>query len=323
MLMDLKTCQWDEKCLEFFDLPAGMLPKIVSSSENYGECVQGELKGVPMTCVLGDQQAAMLGQLCVRKGLAKNTYGTGCFMLMNTGDEAVLSTKGLLTTVLWQLGKDKKVQYALEGSIAVAGKAVAWLAENLGIGKDAREISALAESVSTSGGVYVIPAFTGLFAPYWKPDARGTFWGLTLSSTKAHIARATLEAICFQTAEVLDAMRQDAGLKLATLKVDGGMTKSAFTMQFQSDVLQVPVERPEMAETTVLGAAIGACLAVGYWDSLNEAETMISKETEKSIFKPTASAKDAEAMFDGWKSIVAKSFAPVRQDSDDSKSTER
>ncbi len=267
-LMNLETLQWDEELLRIFDIPAACLPKICSSSEVYGECV-GALAGVPLAGALGDQHAALLGQACVNVGDAKNTYGTGCFLLMNVGETPRISTKGLLTTLAYQLG-DAKPCYALEGSIAIAGALVQWLRDNLGIIKESREIEALARSVPDNGDVYFVPAFSGLFAPRWRGDARGIIAGLTRFSNKGHIARAALEAAAFQTREVLAAMIADAGVEISALKVDGGMAGNDLLMQFQADLIDAPVVRPSQLELTAVGAAYAAGLAVGVYKSLDD-----------------------------------------------------
>nr|WP_296772571.1 glycerol kinase GlpK [Rhodococcus sp. (in: high G+C Gram-positive bacteria)] len=267
LLMDLETLQWRDDICADFRIPSSMLPEIRTSSEVYAEVrPRGVLAGVPISGILGDQQAATFGQACLSPGEAKNTYGTGNFLLLNTGTTPVRSEHGLLTTVCYKLG-EKDTVYALEGSVAVTGSLVQWLRDNLGIIKDAAEIEELARSVDDNGGVYFVPAFSGLFAPRWRPDARGVISGLTRFANKGHIARAALEATAFQTREVIDAMRADSGVELTTLKVDGGMVVNELLMQFQSDVLGVPVVRPVVNETTALGAAYAAGLAVGYWSS--------------------------------------------------------
>ncbi|GGK56416.1 glycerol kinase GlpK [Nocardia camponoti] len=274
MLMDLRTLQWDSAICADFDIPMSLLPEIRSSSEVYADAVSGPFAGVPVAGILGDQQAATFGQACLLPGEAKNTYGTGNFMLLNTGTTPVFSKHGLLTTACYQLG-DEPAVYALEGSIAVTGSLVHWLRDNLGIIADTSEIEPLARSVDDNGGAYFVPAFSGLFAPRWRPDARGVIAGLTRFVTKAHLARAALESTAFQTREVVDAMRADAAaqqldLELTTLKVDGGMTANSLLMQFQADLLDVPVVRPVVTETTALGAAYAAGLAVGFWESTDE-----------------------------------------------------
>jgi glycerol kinase len=263
MLMDLKTLDWDNEILSLMGIPRSMLPQIKASSEVYGTGV-GSLAGIPIAGDLGDQQAALFGQTCFSPGEAKNTYGTGCFMLMNTGTKVVPSKSGLLTTLGYKIG-DQPAVYALEGSIAITGALVQWLRDNLGMIARSEEVEALAKTVDDNGGVYFVPAFSGLFAPYWRSEARGVIAGLTRYVTKGHIARAVLEATAWQTREVLDAMNADSGVDLTALKVDGGMVYNELLMQFQSDVLGVPVIRPKVAETTALGAAYAAGLAVGFW----------------------------------------------------------
>ena len=265
MLMNLETLQWEPDIAADFGIPMSMLPEICSSSEILGHGRErGLLKGIPISGILGDQQAATFGQACFEVGMAKNTYGTGCFMLMNTGQDLVFSDNGLLTTVCYKIG-DQPVIYALEGSIAVAGSLIQWLRDNMKIIKNAKEIEDLALTVDTNGGVYFVPAFSGLFAPYWKDDARGVITGLTRYNTRGHIARAALEATAFQTKEVLDAMDADAGVQLKELRVDGGMIANNTLMQFQADILGVDVVAPVVAETTALGAAYAAGIAVDFW----------------------------------------------------------
>ena len=266
MLMDLKTLQWREDICEIAGIPMSMLPEIKSSSEIYGYGrKEGLLLDTPIAGILGDQQAATFGQACFQPGMAKNTYGTGCFMLMNTGTEPQMSENGLITTVCYKIGNQAPV-YALEGSIAVTGSLIQWLRDNLEIVPTSPDVEALAASVDDNGGVYFVPAFSGLFAPYWRGDARGAIVGMTRYNTKAHIARAALEATAFQTREVLDAMEADSGVKLEELRVDGGMTANNLLMQFQADILDTAVVLPEVAETTALGAAYAAGIAVGFWE---------------------------------------------------------
>jgi glycerol kinase len=264
-LMDLETLDWDPEILALFDIPRGCLPAIRSSSEVYGTC-DGVLEGVPLAGILGDQQAALFGQACLAPGEAKNTYGTGCFMLMNTGEKPFPSQYGLLTTLGYKLG-DAPAVYALEGSISIAGALVQWLRDNLGLVSDAAEIEALAATVEDNGDVYFVPAFSGLYAPHWQDKARGVIAGLTRFAGKGHLARAALEATAFQTREVLDAMARDSGVAITELRSDGGMVVNELLMQFQADILGVPVVRPKVIETTALGAAYAAGLAVGYWAS--------------------------------------------------------
>lgn len=273
MLMNLETLDWDDELLSFFDIPRSMLPEIRPSSDpnGYGELSDnGPLRGsVPLTGDLGDQQAATVGQVCFTPGEAKNTYGTGNFLLLNTGNELVRSENGLITTVCYQFG-DQAPVYALEGSIAVTGSAVQWLRDQLGIISGASQSESLARQVEDNGGVYFVPAFSGLFAPYWRSDARGAIVGLSRYNTNAHLARATLESICYQSRDVAEAMEQDSGVHLEVLKVDGGVTANSLCMQLQADILGVPVSRPVVAETTALGAAYAAGLAVGFWKNTDE-----------------------------------------------------
>ena len=302
MLMNLQTLDWDDELLKAFTVPKSMLPKIEPSSKVYGSA-KGDLDGVPVAGDLGDQQAATFGQAAFDPGDAKNTYGTGCFMLMNTGTEAVPSKSGLLTTLGWKLG-DQKAVYCLEGSIAITGRLVQWLRDNLGFIKDSKEVEELAKKVEDNGGVYFVPAFAGLFAPYWDGTARGTIVGLTEYVTKNHIARASLEATAWQTREVLDAMEKDSGVKLKELKVDGGMVYNDTLMQFQADVLGVPVVRPKVAETTSLGAAYAAGLAVGYWKSLDDLRQNWGKDKDWS---PKMDKGKVESEYSLWKKAVQKS----------------
>ncbi|MFM2308241.1 MAG: hypothetical protein RLY87_361 [Chloroflexota bacterium] len=303
MLMNLHTLQWDADILAVMDIPARMLPAIRSSSEVYGTAV-GILSGVPVASALGDQHAAMLGQACIHPGNVKNTYGTGCFMLLNTGTTIVPSTHGLLTTLAYQLGNHAPV-YALEGSIAIAGALVQWLRDNLGIIERSSDVEALALTVPDSGGVVVVPAFSGLFAPHWRSDARGVIVGLTRFATKAHIARAALEAVAWQTREVLDAMEQDSGVPIAVLKVDGGMTANSLLMQFQSDVVDVPVIRPVISETTVLGAVYAAGIAVGYWRDLAEVQSNWREDTR---WTPQMDATQRQSEYARWQKAVERTL---------------
>ncbi len=278
LLMNLNSLDWDEEILQLLNIPRSMLPKIRSSSEVYGEA-KDILQGVPVGGDLGDQQAALFGQTCFNPGEAKNTYGTGCFMLLNMGELPVPSNSGLLTTVGYKIGHQKAV-YALEGSIAIAGALVQWLRDNLGLVSKSADVEALAGTVEDNGGIYFVPAFSGLFAPYWRSDARGVIVGLTRYINKGHIARAVLEATAYQTREVLDAMEKDSGVRLKALKVDGGMVFNELLMQFQADMLNVPVIRPQVAETTALGAAYAAGLAVGFWKNLDELRLNWGKDKE-------------------------------------------
>jgi glycerol kinase len=303
MLMNLETLDWDPEILKLMTIPRSMLPAIKASSAVYGKAV-GALAGVPVAGDLGDQQAALFGQTCFSAGEAKNTYGTGCFMLLNTGTKAVPSKSGLLTTLGYKIG-DQPAVYALEGSIAITGALVQWLRDNLGMIKTSSEIEDLAKTVDDNGGVYFVPAFSGLFAPYWKSDARGVIAGLTRYVTKGHIARAVLEATAWQTREVLDAMNADSGVPLTALKVDGGMVFNDLLMQFQADVLGVPVVRPKVAETTALGAAYAAGLAVGFWSAVEDLRANWQKDKEwKPEMDETTRAKDLKL----WKKAVTRTF---------------
>ena len=308
LLMDLRTLAWDDELLQVFGIPRQMLPTIRSSSDRsgYGVTRQNGPVGavVPVCGDLGDQQAATVGQVCFSPGEAKNTYGTGNFMLLNTGSKVVPSKAGLLTTACYKFG-DAAPVYALEGSIAVTGSAVQWLRDQLGIIASAADVEALANSVPDNGGVYFVPAFSGLFAPYWRSDARGAVLGLSRFNTKGHLARATLEAICFQTRAVLDAMTIDSGVTLAVLKVDGGATANDTLMQLQADILGVPVVRPVVAETTALGAAYAAGLAVGFWKDL---DTLRKNWKADRQWEPAWSADQREAAYAGWKKAVERTL---------------
>jgi glycerol kinase len=303
LLMDLRTLDWDDEILRILDIPRLMLPEIRSSSEVYGYA-KGGLGGVPLAGDLGDQQAALFGQTCTNPGEAKNTYGTGCFMLMNTGEKPVHSKNGLLTTLGYKIDGQPAV-YALEGSIAIAGALVQWLRDNLGMIKKSSEVETLAGSVEDNGGIYFVPAFSGLFAPYWRSDARGAIVGMTRYINKGHIARAVLEATAFQTREVLDAMEKDSGVKLTALKVDGGMVFNELLMQFQADILDVPVIRPKVAETTALGAAYAAGLAVGFWKDFDELRANWGKDKE---WKPSMPVEKRNTLYTGWKKAVTRTF---------------
>ena len=310
MLMDLDTLSWDAGIAQEMGVPLSMLPEIRSSSERYGVGGPGVLQGVPIAGILGDQQAATFGQVCYEPGTAKNTYGTGNFMLLNTGEEKVASKNGLLTTVCYKIGAAKPV-YALEGSIAITGALVQWLRDNLRIIGSAAEIEDLARSVEDNGGAYFVPAFSGLFAPYWRADARGALVGLTRFVDRGHLARAVLEATAFQTREVLDAMNADSGVALTELKVDGGMVANELLMQFQADILDVNVVRPKVAETTALGAAYAAGLAVGYWDNLDD---LRKNWAEDKRWTPDLDAAERERVYRNWKKAVTKSFDWVDAD---------
>ncbi|GII25807.1 glycerol kinase GlpK [Planosporangium mesophilum] len=308
MLMDLETLDWDDELLSFFNIPRAMLPQIRPSSDpdRYGTTLaNGPLGGeVALTADLGDQQAATVGQVCFSPGEAKNTYGTGNFMLLNTGTEIVRSSNGLLTTVAYKFGADPAV-YALEGSIAVTGSAVQWLRDQLGIISGASQSEALARQVEDNGGVYFVPAFSGLFAPYWRSDARGAIVGLSRYNTNAHLARATLESICYQSRDVAEAMEQDSGVTLDVLKVDGGVTANRLCMQLQADILGVPVSRPVVAETTALGAAYAAGLAVGFWKSTDE---LRDNWNEHERWEPTWSDERREDGYAKWKKAVSRTL---------------
>jgi glycerol kinase len=304
MLMNLKSLDWDNEILKAMGIPRGILPEIRSSSEIYGDVKWGILKGISVAGDLGDQQAALFGQTCFKAGEAKNTYGTGCFMLMNTGRKPVQSKAGLLTTLGYKIG-DADAVYALEGSIAITGALIQWLRDNMGLIQSSAEVEALAKSVMDNGGIYFVPAFSGLYAPYWRSDARGVIVGMTRYVNKGHIARAALEATAYQTREVLDAMEKDSGVKLRSLKVDGGMVFNELLMQFQSDVLNVPVVRPKVAETTALGAAYAAGLAVGFWKDTDELKQNWGKDKE---WKPGMNAKTRESLYTGWKKAVTRTF---------------
>ena len=303
MLMNLETLDWDDECLSLMGIPRSMLPEIKASSEVYGNAT-GDLAGVPVAGDLGDQQAALFGQTCFSAGEAKNTYGTGCFMLMNTGTKVVPSKSGLLTTLGYKIG-DQPAVYALEGSIAITGALVQWLRDNIGLITSSPEIEALAGTVEDNGGVYFVPAFSGLFAPYWKSEARGVIAGLTRYVNKGHIARATLEATAWQTREVLDAMNADSGVELTALKVDGGMVFNELLMQFQSDVLGVPVIRPKVAETTSLGAAYAAGLATGFWNEVEDLRANWAKDKE---WTPSMDPKRRDTEYRFWKKAVTRTF---------------
>ncbi len=303
MLMNLETLSWDSELLAAMGVPAAMLPEIVPSVGPIARAT-GVLDGVQVAGILGDQQSAMFGQACFGAGDAKNTYGTGCFMLLGTGTRIVHSDNGLLTTVAYQVGEGK-ARYALEGSVAIAGAGVQWLRDNLRLIDSAPAVEALAETVDDSGDVYFVPAFSGLFAPYWRSDARGVFAGLTRYSNAGHFARAVLEATAYQSRDVLEAMEADSGVAMQELKVDGGMVVNELLMQFQADILGVPVVIPEVAETTVLGAAYAAGLATGFWRNTEELE---SHWAEARRYEPNMSDDDRTRLYSGWKKAVTKSF---------------
>ncbi|PSL38728.1 glycerol kinase [Labedella gwakjiensis] len=313
LFMDLETLEWDEDILATFGVPKSMLPEIKSSSEVYGNAsTHSLLREVPIAGILGDQQAATFGQAAFQTGEAKNTYGTGNFIIFNTGEEIVHSENGLLTTLGYKLG-DAKPHYALEGSIAVTGSLVQWLRDNLGMFAQAPDIEELAKKVEDNGGAYFVPAFSGLFAPYWRPDARGALVGLTRYVNKNHIARAALESTAFQTAEVIDAVNADSGVPLTELKVDGGMTANDTLMQFQADMLGVPVVRPVVAETTALGAAYAAGLAVGFWSDLDD---LAKNWQEDKRWEPSMPQEQRDKLYRSWKKAVTKTFDWVDEDVD-------
>jgi glycerol kinase len=303
-LMDLKTLQWDPDILQDFGIPIQMLPQIVSSSEVYGAAQLSAIAGVAIAGDLGDQQAALVGQACFKPGEAKNTYGTGCFMLMNTGKKAVHSNFGLLTTLAYKFGV-QPASYALEGSIAITGALVQWLRDNLGLIEQSSDIEALARTVADNGGVYFVPAFSGLYAPYWKDDARGVIAGLTRFVNKGHIARAVLEATAFQVREVVDAMAKDSSIALDVLRADGGMVVNDLLMQFQSDILAKPVVRPVVQETTALGAAYVAGLAVGFYQSTDE---LVANWAADRRWEPSMGEPSRERLYRFWKKAVTRSF---------------
>ncbi len=305
MLFNLSTGQWDDELLTLLNVPRSMLPSIRSSSEVYGETDASVFgRTIPIAGIAGDQQAALFGQNCLHHGMAKNTYGTGCFMLMNVGDKPQISKNRLLATLAWKLGPHTPAQFALEGSVFIAGAVVQWLRDGLGIIQSSSEVESLAASVPDNGGVFLVPAFAGLGAPHWDAYARGTMLGITRGTTKAHIARAALEGIAFQVADVLDAMEQDSGIGIRQLRVDGGAAANNLLMQFQADILQAPVVRPEIIETTALGAAFLAGLAVGFWKDLSEIESIW--QTER-IFEPAMKSSEAIDLRQRWKRALERS----------------
>jgi len=303
-LMNLATSDWDKDILNAFGIPRSMLPRICSSSEVYGHVQGGMISGVPIAGDLGDQQAALVGQTCFKPGQAKNTYGTGCFLLLNTGLHPVQSSHGLLTTVAYKLG-DQPAHYALEGSVAITGALVQWLRDNLGLIRTSSEIETLARTVEDNGGVYFVPAFSGLFAPYWKASARGVIAGLTRYATKGHLARAVLEATAFQTREILEAMEKDSGIKLDVLRTDGGMVEDELLMQFQADILDKAVVRPTIKETTALGAAYAAGLAVGFF---RDADELCANWSVDKTWTPNMDPSRRESMYRMWKKAVSRTF---------------
>jgi glycerol kinase len=303
-LMNLRTLDWDAELLEAFHIPRMILPKIRSSSEPYGDAALEAVKGVPVAGILGDQQAALVGQACFYPGEAKNTYGTGCFLLMNTGCEPIASRCGLLTTVAFQF-KDQPPNYALEGSVAITGALVQWIRDNFGLIRESAEIEALARTVEGNGGIYFVPAFSGLYAPYWKHKARGVIAGLTRHTNKGHLARAVLEATAFQTREVVEAMEKDAGMPVSVLRTDGGMVRNELLMQFQADILGRDVVRPVVQETTALGAAYAAGLAVGFFQNLDDLRSHWSVDR---TWRPCMDESRREQLYGYWKKAVTRSF---------------
>ncbi|XP_026060079.1 glycerol kinase-like isoform X2 [Carassius auratus] len=312
MLFNIHTMDWDPELCKYFDIPMEILPKVRSSSEIYGlmkissNLKSGPLTGVPISGCLGDQSAALVGQMCFKDGQAKNTYGTGCFLLKNVGTKPVMSDHGLLTTIAYKLGRDKPACYALEGSVAIAGAVVRWLMDNLGIIQTSTELEKLAADVGTSYGCYFVPAFSGLYAPYWEPSARGIICGLTQFTNRSHLAFAALEAVCFQTREILDAMNQDSGIHLSQLQVDGGMTSNRLLMQLQADILCIPVVKPSMPETTALGAAMaaGAAEGVSVWSLNPEDLTEVTSER----FEPQINPEESELRYARWKKAVQRAM---------------
>ncbi len=306
-LMNITSCEWDPDMLAAFAIPRACLPRIVSSSEVYGEMRMAWLQGIRLAGILGDQQAALVGQTCFAPGEAKNTYGTGCFLLMNTGTEPVQSKAGLLTTLAYRFGGEAP-RYALEGAIAITGALVQWLRDNLKLFDVAPQIEPLAASVADNGDVYIVPAFSGLYAPYWRDDARGVIAGLTRYATRAHIARAALEATAYQVRDVVEAMQADSGIELASLKVDGGMVVNNLLMQFQADILDSPVIRPRVTETTALGAAYAAGLAVGFWDNTDDLRANWAVDR---TWTPAMPGERREHYYKSWKKAVTRSFSWV------------
>ncbi|PLR81000.1 glycerol kinase [Bacillus canaveralius] len=306
LMFNIYDLKWDDELLEILTVPKSMLPEVRPSSDIYAHTIDYHFFGkeVPIAGAAGDQQAALFGQACFGEGMAKNTYGTGCFMLMNTGEKAVRSEHGLLTTLAW--GLNGKVEYALEGSIFVAGSAIQWLRDGLRMLKDAKDSEGYASKVQSTDGVYVVPAFVGLGTPYWDSDVRGAIFGITRGTSKEHFVRATLESLAYQTKDVLGAMEADSGIELKTLRVDGGAVKNNFLMEFQSDILNVPVERPTINETTALGAAYLAGLAVGYWESQEEIAQQWSIDRS---FEPTMGENDRDKLYQGWKKAVHATMA--------------
>ena len=309
-LMNLRTLDWDGELLRAFGIPRQMLPRICSSSERYGEASLEAIRGVPLAGILGDQQAALVGQACFDAGEAKNTYGTGCFLLMNTGTAVVHSRYGLLTTVAFRLGA-QPARYALEGSVAIAGALVQWVRDNFGLIAKSPEIEALAQTVEDNGGVYFVPAFSGLYAPYWKHEARGVIAGLTRYTNRGHLARAVLEATAFQTRDVVEAMEKDAGVPVTVLRTDGGMVENELLMQFQAGILNREVVRPAVKETTALGAAYAAGLATGFYENIGELRAQWRVER---TWKPQMDAAQRDRMYRFWKKAVVRSFDWLAED---------
>lgn len=306
MLFNIHTMQWDPELCRYFDVPIEILPAVRSSSEIYGWMKSSSLAGVPISGCLGDQSAALVGQMCFKQGQAKNTYGTGCFLLKNTGTTPVMSEHGLLTTVAYKLGKDEPAHYALEGSVAIAGGVVQWLRDNMGIIKSSSDIEKLAAAAGSSYGCYFVPAFSGLYAPYWEPSARGIICGLTQFTNKSHLAFAALEAVCYQTREIVEAMNQDSGVRLTQLQVDGGMTANQLLMQLQADILHIPVVKATMPETTALGAAMaaGAAEGVNVWN-LSTAHLPASTSV---MYQPQINPEESESRFARWKKAVQRAM---------------
>lgn len=304
MLFNIHTLEWDSKLLELFNIPRSMMPEVKSSSEVYGYANIGGGTEIPISGIAGDQQAAMIGQQCFTKGMVKNTYGTGCFLLMNTGDQAIQSKHGLLTTIAYKIGDE--IAYALEGSVFMGGATVQWLRDELGLIRDASDTQYFAEKVEDSNGVYLVPAFVGLGAPYWDPHARGTLTGITRGTNRNHIIRATLESIAYQSRDVLEAMEEDAGIKLNQVRVDGGAVANDFLMQFQSDIMHTKVVRPSVTESTALGAAILAGLAVGFWKDKKELD---DKRQVDKVFSPKMKREEQSRLYEGWKQAIRQTQA--------------
>jgi glycerol kinase len=305
MLLNIHTCKWDDELLQLLDIPNTVLPEVKPSSELYGytETIGGGTK-IPIAGIAGDQQSALFGQMCTQPGMVKNTYGTGCFMMMNTGNTPITSKNNLLTTIAWNL--NNKTEYALEGSIFIAGAVVQWLRDGLQIIRNSQDVETLASKVKDNGGLFMVPAFAGLGAPHWNQHARGSLFGITRGTTNGHIARAALESIAYQTTDVLKAMESDSGISIKELRVDGGATINDMLMQFQSDMLGVPVIRPKVYETTALGAAYLAGLAVGYWKNVEELQTQWLADKK---FLPSLAKEDVQLLLKGWRRAVNASIA--------------